>query len=320
MKRRSGEMKIGSAVAKPGSAAKGYFNGGYMPDGQEVRVPVFIANGAKEGPALWVQAAIHGYEFEGTLAIHEIIRRVRPAELSGRLVLVPALNIPSFITRERFSWLDEQDMNRQFPGSPDGSYTQQLAHKLLDLVAEHCDYAADMHSGGWHGQVGTWVIYAGKEEGLELAKKWGHKVLFTPKEGELKGRTFYSACAERGVPALLTEYGGLGTPWAETVASNARGIWNLLQGLGMVPGKPELPASYQHVTDWVQIYSHRGGLFLPEVKVDDVVKNGQKLGRIVDLFGDTVEEIQSRDDGVMVGIVQNPVVSSGERVMQIGRF
>ena len=125
-------------------------------DGGVMRLPVNVAAGHGDGPCLAVVAGVHGDEADGIATLMELWARVDAARLSGRLIMVPVANPTAFIAGRRRSPLDDLDLNRTFPGDPEGMPTQQLAHALLTKVLKQSDFVFSLH--GWYS-TGTTLPY-----------------------------------------------------------------------------------------------------------------------------------------------------------------
>lgn len=114
---------------------------------QKIRLPVHCFNGTP-GPTTLVLGGMQGDEYEGPVAIDNLAHELEPSSLTGRLILMPAVNLPALETGRRLSPLDGRNLNREFPGNPRGSLTQRIAHFLVDRLLPECDHVIDLHSGG----------------------------------------------------------------------------------------------------------------------------------------------------------------------------
>ena len=113
-----------------------------MPDGRLVQIPVLLGCSAAPGPTLWLHGCVHGNEACGAFVLHRLFRGLDPAALSGTLVALPILNITAFRARQRMSPFEGYaggDLNRCFPGKPDGTHTEQMAHAIYTELRAHAD-------------------------------------------------------------------------------------------------------------------------------------------------------------------------------------
>ena len=112
-----------------------------------VMIPItVVANG--EGPTALLTGGNHGDEYEGPIALFDLARRLRPEEVSGRVIIVPAMNYPAFRAGTRTSPIDKGNLNRTFPGRPDGTVTQKIADFFQRHLLPMADIVLDFHSGG----------------------------------------------------------------------------------------------------------------------------------------------------------------------------
>ena len=114
---------------------------GYIP------VPIGVVVGSK-GPTVLLIAGVHGDEFEGPVALLDLLHRVEPGDVHGRIIVLPALNAPALRASSRVSPLDGANLNRAFPGDKDGGPTAMLAHFVEQILLPGCDAVLDLHSGG----------------------------------------------------------------------------------------------------------------------------------------------------------------------------
>lgn len=167
-------------------------------------MPVHVVHGKRDGPRLFVSAAVHGDELNGI----EIIRRLLDVKslnrLAGTLVAVPVVNVYGLIHQSRYL-PDRRDLNRSFPGSAQGSLAARVAHLLIDEIVRHCTHGIDLHTGAIH-RTNLPQIRANLDdpETERLARAFGVPVLInaTVRDGSLR-----EAAAELGIPMLLYEAG-----------------------------------------------------------------------------------------------------------------
>jgi predicted deacylase len=290
-------IEIGSAVAKPGTVTRGELRVGSMADSSPIVLPVFIASGHKDGPTVWVEGCIHGEEYGGAASIINFMRNVDVNTLQGNVIGIPVANPPSFNFRSRVSSIDGQNLNRIFPGSPGGSYSFQLASIIGELLGKYANYLLDLHSGGIGAEVPFYVIY--KDDGSEsaakskeLAKRVGCDTLWRTKEAAGMGGTVTAEALRRGIPSVTLECGG-GTFRPEHLRDYLISIDGFLKATGVLPGEAPVQENYTIISDGSFIHNREGGLFVQECKVGDILPQGGLMGRIINLHGDTTEELRS---------------------------
>ena len=188
-------LEIGNVRAEPGSKAFGTIAAGNHPAGGPLEMPLIVVNGSGDGPVLWLNGCIHGDEPQGPLAIMMLVRELDPAKLKGAVVAVPVMNVPAFEASERGNPLDmfSYDMNRVYPGSANGRFTERLAWAHKEALAAHADMEISIHSGGDHSFLDKTIFAAPGDAALELAqamgKGWSVILQLAASQGQPDGRT-----------------------------------------------------------------------------------------------------------------------------------
>ncbi len=312
-------IQCGGAESVPGEIVRGKLIAGSLLDGSLIHVPLLIAEGVKPGPTVWINACTHGEEYGGAAAITRFFQSLNLQQLSGTVVGVPVSNPPAFGARSRYSPLDGANLNRLFPGDVDGSYSYQLAALLSAEMARVSDYLLDLHSGGIGAAVPFYAVYM--DDGSppvvktrELAMSIGCSVLWRA-EGDALGGTFAAQAIRSGIPSLIVEVGG-GTVTEAHLGDYANAMTNFLKALEMLPGHPPAQHRYTIVSDGAFLHCREGGLFVPDCELGAFLSRGETLGHIINLYGDTVEEIQSPCDDAYIAALRTPYypVSAGELV------
>ncbi len=312
-------------VPAAGEKQSGYFTFADDPGLAKYQWPFFSIAGASPGPTFLVTAGIHAAEYTGIEAAIRLGREIMPADVSGTVVIIPLLNRPGFY--ERCIYVNPEDndnMNRVFPGRPDGTWSERFAHHLLNEVVVRCDYAIDLHAGDMIEDLEPFVIYreTGDTEVDRKARRmidsygvaWVMKGLPT---GERPG-TLYAAAAARGIPAMIAESGRCGLLEEEAVVRHVNGVKNILRTLGILRGAPvDLPPP--HVLahfEWLR--SPHEGIFHCGVKVAERVQAGQRLGEMVDLLGNRLAEITAPVGGIVLFVVTSPAIKRDGLLLGIG--
>ena len=311
--------------------------------------PVISITGSKPGPVLFVNAGVHGGEYPAIEAVIRLSKKLEPKKISGTVILMPVLSLPSFRTRTPFVCpIDNVNPNRVFPGDATGSYSEQMTHALINEFVVYADAYIDLHGGDIPEALVPFVICrAGVEseakraadvarKSKEIAMAFGLPYVLTiskpvqPAKGHPAGAgglSSYAAGGDRDVPSILAEAGGVGQLQEEAVELLVTGVRNVMTHLGMLPEnlrlqiggltiggrkKPEVLTKFE----W--LYTKRAGMWYPKIAPGDSVKKAQKIGRVGDLFGDTLEKIISPVDGVVLFLTINPSVLENGLLMGIG--
>lgn len=292
-----------------------------LPDGSSIDVPVTVVRGARPGPRVVIIAGVHGDEFVGPLAVGRLSRELDPLEVRGTVLLLPIVNRPAFRSIARNTPTDGLNLNRTFPGRPDGSFTERLAHAVTERIVRGADALVDLHGGGL-GQRFMPVVGCRPElddlglETCRMAAAFGWEFLWAmpPVPGVLS----FEAC-RLGVPSVGVEVGGQGSAAATEVDLELAALRRLLTYLGSLPGPAPVPrdappAQLPPVLSGARTFTPASGLFVPAVEVGQRVAEDEVLG-IVWVAGGTAEaEIRAPRSGVVVALTTIAPVLAGEFV------
>jgi hypothetical protein len=253
-----------------------------------IPIPIVrIKNG--DGPNVLMQAGNHGDEWEGQIGLGNLIRALEPRDIKGRLVILPSANFPAANAGMRTSPIDDGNLNRSFPGNPEGTITEQIAHFIEHVLLPTFDYSFDFHSGGSslayipsalaprHGDEARMNTVLG------MLKAFGAPVSYLAAAPQGGGRTFTSASYRQGVVSMGTELGGGGlvTPSSLKIAQD--GMRRVLAHIGLLQGPVPAPTPTRLTEiggDDYYVYASEGGLFEPLVDLGDMVTQGQPAARI----------------------------------------
>lgn len=311
--------------ATPGSRLTGHFTFEGDPGLAKYRWPYFSIAGAADGPTVLVTAGIHAAEYTGIEAAIRLGRALDPRAVRGRIVIIPLLNRPGFYERSVYVNPEDNDnLNRLFPGRPDGSWGERFAHHLLEEIVVRCDHAIDLHAGDMVEDLVPFVIY--RETGDAALDERSQRMAFaygapwavrSAPTGERPG-SLYAVAAIRGVASMLAESGGRGLLMEDDVARHVRGVTNVLRAIGSLAGDPErvTPPTIVESFDWVR--SPHEGIFHPSVRVGDRVRRGQAVGEMVDLLGERLAEVLAPVGGVVLFIVTSPAIKKEGLLLAIG--
>lgn len=329
------DVSVAGLSAPAGQAVRHQLDLVELADGLRVRVPVVLVGGAHPGPRLYLGAGIHGDEVTTVAVLGTVLNRLRPEDVAGSLVCVPVQNPLALHADHRLplahylkSPLDQApaDPWSAFPGNPDGSLAERLAHRLFELIAA-CDYAIDMHTPTRGGRYVPITILpparlgadAARAEELGVAFGSGY-VMKTEQGMYVRDGILCVEATRRGIPAFTFETGEGGRLEPALAADGVRCVLNALRHLGMLAGSPEPPARTVRLREFVGVRSTRAGLLHTDGRLGDMVHRGQPLARIVNVWGDEVERIVSPADGLFVRTTTLSTVAAGERVVTVARL
>ncbi len=250
-------------------------------------VPVAcVKNG--EGPTMLLIGGNHGDEYEGQISVLKLLQRLDPAEFRGRLIAIPALNLPAARADTRISPIDNGNMNRSFPGHPRGTITQRIAHYVWAELMPRADVVVDLHSGGHSlNFVPSAVMHELDDAGMmertaAAVKAFGAPISLMLRELDPIGM-LDTAAEDMGKLFISTELGGAAMVTPETISVTDRGLDNLLKHFEMLPGRPALPNTptrMMNTPEGAFTMSRGNGLYEPVVDLGGEVKAGDLLGRV----------------------------------------
>lgn len=286
------------------------------PLGNPILLPVMIAKGIEEGPVLGLTAAVHGNELNGIPVIQRLFREIDIHELSGCIIGIPVVNIPSFIRKKR-RFNDGVDLNHVFPGKNNGNVSEVYAFRFMDRIVRHFDILIDLHTASF-GRINSYYIRADmdQKDTRDLALLQNAQIIVnnSPSDGTLRG-----AADALDIPAITLEVGNPNTYQRRMIRSGMTGIHNVLSFLGMtndelIPHDNEAIAC--HDSQW--IYTQNGGLLQVHADLMDIVDEGQKIATIKNVFGSTIEEYFAPYRGIVIGKSISPVNQTGGRILHLG--
>jgi uncharacterized protein len=289
-----------------------------------LELPCLEARGSRDGPHVCLLGGIHGGEYSSISAVVRFMNALDTSELAGRVTAVPVVSVPSFEARAAFVMpQDGKNINRCFPGSYDGTFTDVLARFVFDELIEPSDVLIDLHGGDMVEALEPFSLYDEspvEDRSRELAIAFGlrYVVRSAPADAPISGTTSGAAAAV-GVPGVIAEAGGCGLLEESAVQMHLDGLANVLRQLEMLLGDVTPPrADMRSVGRFVWLRCEHGGWWEPSVRAGDEVRAGAKLGNVQSLFGDVLEEIAAPDDGVVLFLTSSPAVADDGLLLGLG--
>lgn len=322
-------LLVGDIVSEPGSRTMGHL---VIPAGVDegANIPISIIQGAEPGPTLALIAGTHGYEYAPILALQQVAAQLDAGAMKGSVIIVHVANVPSFLGRTiYYSPIDGMNLNRAYPGKPDGSVSERIAHAITSQVIEQADYVVDMHSGDGNEALRPYIYMpkTGQAEldatikGMALAFGLDHIIIDERPVSAPEASTFTDMTAlSRGIPAMTTEVGRLGLTPDELVQKNIDGAMNLMRHLGILDGPAERAGEVVWLGDYTVVTSPETGTFKPAVQDGYAVAEGGTLGHLTDLFGRPIATIKAPFSGVVNYVIATPPVSKGEPLAMISKL
>jgi predicted deacylase len=320
---------VGQLAAGRGERVSGYLD---VPDAQDVgtRIPVSIVNGARSGPVLALIAGTHGYEYPAITALQRLLADIGPADLSGTLLLVHIANPPSFYGRTVYvSPADGKNLNRVYPGDPGGTVSERIADTITRLVIQQADYLVDLHGGDGNEALRPYVYLPvtgnpkldAASRGLALAFGLDHIVIDEGRTQPAEASIYTDQTAlSRGIPAITTETGQLGSNDDHWVDMAVFGAQNIMRHLGMLAGQARPNEGVVWLTGYEVLRAPDTGIFRPVVRDGYAIAENGLIGELVDAFGNSLTEIRAPFAGVINYVLGTPPVSRGEPVAMVSRL
>ena len=252
-------------------------------------LPLVVVNGG-QGPTILFTGGNHGDEYEGPVALLKFARALQPDGLFGRVIVMPALNLPALLAGQRLSPIDGKNMNRVFPGERRGTVTSLIAYFVQNELLPRADVVVDIHSGGRSMYFAPTTVVHRLADKDRMVRTLGAVHAFGAPYGlvleELDAEGMLdTAVEEMGKILVSTELGGAATLSPRTIAIAERGIRNLLAHFGLVNGRIETPTPTRlmEVPDGsFYLAADTDGLYEPLVDVGESVRRDQPLGQLLD--------------------------------------
>lgn len=316
---------------KPGS--KRHFKISISDGSDSTFIPITIFHGTANGPVLGVTAGVHGFEYSPILAGQRLIKAIDVQSLKGTVIMVQAANVESFLGRSPFvNPKDGKNLNRSFPGSPDGTITERIAHYISTSVIPRCTHFIDAHSGDAPEDL---IPYSGyyhhddmpevSAKGREMAMHLGFDyvlVFQTTGKSYMKADSPSLYCSAQafkiGIPAADIECGRLGMVEPEYVNRIVDGLINLMNALGMTNHSPRKVGEVFFSEKRSSVSSEHTGFFYPSKAAGDYVTKGMKIGYITDFFNSKLQDVYTESSGVILYMLGTPPVNKGETLASIG--
>jgi uncharacterized protein len=316
-------LAIGTLRAEPGRKTRGVLPADLGTT--TVEVPLILVNGARPGPRVVITGGVHGGEFVGVDATTRLAGLLEPEDVAGQVVICPVANPPAvYGGRLNISPLDGVNINRVFPGDPDGGPTDRMAAWLFAHLLDGADAYVDLHSGGIDQHLLDFVGYrrTGDTEldarNRALAHAVGYeRVIFGTSP---EGGNSHAAANRQGIPAILVETGQLGDRDPDTVGRLLDALHRILHHLGVIEAPQPLAPVTVRPRDWMwtgEVESPATGLWYPDAVTGDDVTEGQTIGRVIDPVDGTEHKVTAVSSGTIIYHMNGLTVRPGTHLAAI---
>ncbi|MBW2543119.1 MAG: succinylglutamate desuccinylase/aspartoacylase family protein [Deltaproteobacteria bacterium] len=274
-----------------------------------------VTRGVRVGPTLCLTAGIHGDELNGVEIAHRIYKEIPGSTLAGTLIAMPAVNIQGLRTGSRYL-PDRRDLNRAFPGNPQGSLASRIAHSLYQGVIRRCDVLIDLHTGS-SSRTNLPQIRTDLDSppALALARSFGVGVVLHGRgpEGSLR-----RAVLDAGLPAVIYEAGEPLRFQEFEIEQGVNGVRNVMVHLGMIAGDVSTARSEVYrKTSWVRA-GDAIGVYLTQRQPGEYLEEGDVLGTVTDPASENSVTIVAPRKGRIIGMAVPQLVLPGYGLFHLG--
>jgi predicted deacylase len=302
----------------PGSVARGNIAwGDRLLQGWDF--PYVALRGARPGPAVVITAGYHGSEYPSIDAVVRLGATLDPATVSGQVLCLPLMNPAAFWERRAYlTPVDGLNLNRVFPGKPQGSFSERVAYHLFARAIGRADAYIDLHGGDLPESLLPFSVHfeSGERDidvrSRAMADSFGspHVIAQNDARTLVVGQAF-TVAAKRGIPSIIAEDGEAGMHQQEASDRLLWGLENVLRHLAVLPGgaRPTPPA--RHFARMTSFVAPVAGFFKATARLGDEVAAGESLGHLTDFFGATLAEIAAPAAGKLLYLIVNPAIAKG---------
>jgi hypothetical protein len=318
---------VGTATATRGQKALGVLK---VPAGSDggYDMPVAVIHGARRGAVLAVASGAHGTEYASILAVERLIETVNAADVSGTLILLPLINVPSFekIT-PHVNPTDNKSMNRFYPGDPKGTQTDRASFIVTKEVVEKCDHLIDLHGGDLDENLrpySYWTVTGNQKQdelsrAMVLAFGLDHIIVSSDRPKDPKAsRYLENTASTRGKPSFTAEAGRSGPVNDSDVTLLANGVLNVMAHLKMLQRQVADVKSPVWIEPVISVTAEQNGVFHPRVDRDARVAKGAPIGVVTDYYNRKIQDVTSPEAGIVLFVRALPSLKKGDTIVNIG--
>ncbi|MFB6141754.1 MAG: succinylglutamate desuccinylase/aspartoacylase family protein [Halorientalis sp.] len=289
--------------------------------GDPIRIPVTIINGERDGPTVFLSAAVHGDELNGIEVVREVAQEWHHEGLAGTLVCLPVLNVPAFMGQQRYLPIYDRDLNRSFPGARDGTGAERMAARIFENFIEPCDVGVDFHTST-RGRTNMLHVRADMDDDAvaRLARAFASNVVIagTGPSGSLRREA-----SDAGVPTITGEMGQAHRFQRDIIDRALNGVVSVLAEYGLRPAESVHWPGWRTVVDgdaektWLR--AGAGGVVEMHFEQGALVYEGDHVCTITNPFKAETDALRASFTGVLVGVLENPLVYPGNPICHLVR-
>lgn len=305
-----------------GSVAPGTTERVIMPVPKGLPIETYVVAGENDdGPTLLVASGVHGTEYVGPLAARKLIETLDHKKIKGRVIIIPMLNSWGFVKRLRaVMFEDGKNLNRVFPGAPNGSYSDRLAYEIENVLFPEINFLLDIHSGDVSEAMYPLVFYpSAAAPEITSAAVAASRCLSVPLRVPSKYKDgLFGYAADQGIPSLLLDRGGGGLWTEEEVDADVRDVMSLMAHLKMIPSSGPRNATQREMRRTRYVTAPGPGYWYPAVREGEQVKAYQKLGEFRSLEDRTPTAITALFDATVMYVTLSLGVDEDDSLIAYG--
>jgi predicted deacylase len=285
----------------------------------DLSMTVQVVRGHRDGPTLFISAAVHGDEINGVEIIRRLLQVKALKNMRGTLLAIPIVNVHGFLNQSRYL-PDGRDLNRVFPGSARGSLAGRVAHTFVEEILSQCTHGIDLHTGARHRSNFPQIRADLEQPGTkDMTEAFGVPLAL---DSRIRDGSLRQCAGDMGIPVILYEAGEALRFDEVYIRAGVKGIMNVMREIGMLrPSRrktPPKPPVFSDQTFWVR--APESGILRTLVPLGARVERGQTIGLVADPLGTTQTEISAGYSGVIIGRTNLPLVYSGDALFHIARY
>jgi predicted deacylase len=281
--------------------------------GDPVKLPVTIINGPRPGPTAFLSAAIHGDELNGIEVVREVAQEWDHTDIRGTLVCLPVLNVQGFLAQERYLPIYERDLNRAFPGKQGSTSSNRIAYQIYHNFIEPCDFGLDFHTST-RGRTNMFHVRADMDDEAvaRLARAFGTNLIMA---GEGSEGMLRREATEDAIPTITLEMGEAHRFERALIDHALEGVRSVFAEYGIFPQETVRWPGWRTVIEgWSEktwLRADAGGIVEMYHDRGDLVREGETICRITNPFKSDATDVKAPFNGLVVGVLENPVVYPG---------
>jgi len=281
--------------------------------GDPVRIPVTVVNGEQSGPTVFLSAAAHGDELNGIEVVREVAHDWDLSDLAGTLVCLPVMNVPGFLAQQRYLPIYDRDLNRSFPGREDSTSAKRMAARIFDNFVAPCDFGIDFHTST-RGRTNMIHVRADMSDDAvgRLARAFGSNVII---DSEGSDGILRTEATRVGIPTVTVEMGEAHRFQRDLIDDALAGVESVFAEYELLESPSVRWPGWRTVIDdanektWIR--ADAGGIVDMHHERGSLVREGERICTLTNPFKDDNVAVDAPFTGLLVGVLENPVVYPG---------